>query len=91
MEMSYILRCEPTSDHSVTVYDRPRSEVTDPHSQAIGTVNAGPNGVEAFRSHYSLAGRHSARVPGSGEFATLGDGVLALIADYESGRQYPVL
>lgn len=90
MDPSIIARCKATSGHSVTVYDRPASEVTDPHNQVIGTVNAGPNGVEAFRPHDSLAGRHSARVPGSGEFATLGDGVLALIADYESGREYPV-
>lgn len=74
--------CKASSGHSVTVYDRPVSEVTDPHSQVIGTVNAGPNGrVEAFRPHYSLAERSAARV--EGEFATIGDGVTALIADYE--------
>lgn len=72
-------RCKATSDHSVTVYDRPLSEVTDPHNQVIGTVNAGPRGIEAFRDHSSLAERHAARVPG--EFATIGDAVLALVKD----------
>lgn len=72
-------RLEPTSDHSVTVYDRPRTEID---AVIIGTVNAGPNGVEAFRPHYSLAERYSARV--HGEFATIGDGVIGLITDYES-------
>jgi hypothetical protein len=79
-----IARCEATSDHSVAVYDRPRTEVTDPHGQHIGTVNAGPNGVEAFRTHYSLAERSSARL--QGPFKTVGEGVAALIADHESGK-----
>jgi hypothetical protein len=65
----------------VTVYDRPAAEVTDPHAQAIGTVNAGPNGVEAFRPHYSLAERSAARV--AGDFRTIGDGVAALIRDHD--------
>jgi hypothetical protein len=81
MDISVLLRCKATSDHSVSVYDRPVSEVTDWHNQIIGTVNAGPNGIEAFRPHGSLAERSSARVPG--EFTTLGDGVLALIADHD--------
>jgi hypothetical protein len=74
--------CAPTSDHSVSVYDRPARELTDPHNQIIGTVHAGPNGVEAFRAHDSLAERSAARVNGSGSFPTIGDGVRALIADY---------
>lgn len=77
-----VQRVVATSDHSVTVYDRPHTEA---NARAIGTVNAGPRGVEAFRVHYSLADRHSARVPG--EFQTIGDGVAGLIADYDSGRK----
>lgn len=73
--------CEATSDHSVTVYDRPR---TDDGAQIIGTVNAGPRGVEAHRPHYSLAERYAARI--DGEFATIGDGVAALLKDYEMGQ-----
>lgn len=84
MQADIIARCKATSGHSVSVYDRPVNEVTNWHSQIIGTVNAGPDGVEAFRAHDSLAGRSAARVPGSGTFATLGDGVMALIADYEA-------
>lgn len=83
-----VSRVIATSDHSVNVYDRPH---TEQGAETIGTVNSGPAGVEAYRVHYSLAGRASARVPGSGEFQTLGDGVAALIADYDSGRTYPVL
>ena len=75
-------RIKATSEHSVSVYDRPVAEVTDWHNQIIGTVNAGPMGVDVMRPHSSLADRWSARVPG--EFATIGEGVLALIADYES-------
>ena len=77
-------RCKPMSDSSVMVYDRPRDEVTDPHTQAIGTVVSTVNGVEAHRVHYSLADRWSARVEGSGSFPTIGDGVLALIKDHEA-------
>lgn len=77
-----IERCQATSEHSVTVYDRPRSE---PNAQVIGTVNAGPRGVEAHRPHYSLADRSSARV--EGEFATIGDGVAGLIADHEANAK----
>lgn len=73
------------SPPTVAVYDRPVTEVTDPHNQIIGTVFASSNGIEVFRPHDSLADRHSARVPG--EFATIGDGVLALIADYEGISQ----
>jgi hypothetical protein len=81
VDESVLLRCKATSDHSVSVYDRPVTEVTDWHNQIIGTVNAGPNGIEAHRPHDSLADRFSARL--DGEFKTLGDGVLALIADHE--------
>lgn len=80
-----VSRVTATSDHSVTVYDRPH---TEQGAEVIGTVNSGPSGVEAYRVHYSLAGRASARVPG--EFQTIGDGAVALIADYDSGRRYPV-
>jgi hypothetical protein len=72
-------RLEPTSDHSVTVYDH-RGRTA---GNVIGTVNAGPNGVEAHTNHYSLAERSAARVPGSGEFATIGDAVVALIQHVE--------
>ena len=78
-------RLKVTSDHSVSVYDRPVTEVTNWHTQIIGTVNAGPHGVEAHLPHDSLAERWSACIPGSGEFATIGDAVLALIA-YHQGE-----
>jgi hypothetical protein len=70
-------RLEPTSDHSVTVYDRPLTEVTNPHTQQLGTVNAGPLGVQAFLSHGSLADRWSAQLGGT--YATIGDAVIALV------------
>ena len=70
-------RLEPTSDHSVIVYDRDRRE---PGAQVIGTVNGYAGVVDAHRAHYSLAERASARVAGS--FPTIGDGVVALIADH---------
>ena len=80
-------RIKPISESppTVAVYDRPVSEVTNWHTQIIGTVFAGVNGVEAHRPHDSLADRHSARIPGS-PFPTIGDGVLALVADYEGSR-----
>jgi hypothetical protein len=67
-------RLKPTSDHSVTLYDRPS---TDLAAVVVGTVNGGPHGVEVFLPHYSLAERASARI--DGEFATIGDGVIALV------------
>lgn len=70
--------CEPTSLSSVTVYDRPRTEVTDAHNQVIGTVQSTPHGVIAHRPHYSLADRSAAQLPG--EFQSLGEGVAALLA-----------
>jgi hypothetical protein len=82
MDSAFMARLEPTSDHSVTVWDQPRA---NPGAQIIGTVNAGSHGVEAFRPHYSLAERSAARIPGSGEFANVLAGVQALIADYDSG------
>lgn len=74
-------RLEATGERSVTVYDRDRAEKD---ARVIGTVNGGPHGVEAHRPHYSLADRHAARVDGSGDFATIGDGVIALVAAYEA-------
>jgi hypothetical protein len=68
-------RLEATSEHSVTLWDRDR---TDPNARVVGTVNAGPRGVEVFRPHYSLAERASARI--EGDFPTIGDGVNALLA-----------
>ena len=87
MELSDLYpRIKPISESppTVAVYDRPVSEVTNWHTQIIGTVFAGINGVEVHRPHDSLADRSAARVPG--EFPTVGDGVLALVADYESRK-----
>jgi hypothetical protein len=72
-------RIKATSEHSVTVYDR---DHTQNGAQVIGTVGRTTRGIEAHRPHYSLADRRSARV--DGEFVNVGDGVRALIADYES-------
>ena len=73
------------SPPTLNVYDRPVNEVTNWHTQIIGTVFAGVNGVEAYRPHDSLADRWAAKVPGA-PFQTIGDGVVALIRDHE-GRQ----
>lgn len=79
LDLRYLYpRLEPTSDSSVTVYNRPR---TEPGAVIIGTVARGSRGVEAFRPHYSLAERSAARVTGT--FASIGEGVVALIRDYE--------
>lgn len=72
---SLIAQVEPTSDHSVTVYDRP---VKAPGAKVIGTVNSGPHGIEAHAPHYSLAERAGAKV--GGRFQVIAEGVIALIA-----------